>query len=195
MTAQKTHIEFIYHIAFLFTAIGVSSDNLMIAGISRNKATVLPASKSYVVGALLFLIQITMLYWAKIISGFAPTFMSGRKEWMALFLLYFIAANSIRERRSANNRRAEQIKYTAPNVILLATATASYILAFGLALNWLNRMDNPLNISLRFLIALFLAAGVFLGNKQNDQWLKIIHNVSIVLLVLGVALLLLLTFN
>jgi hypothetical protein len=78
-------------------------------------------------------------------------------------------------------------------MLLLSLTTASYVFTFILAILWLDRLDDLTETLIIYLIAAFLATGLFLGRFGFEKARIFLQHVTTVLMVIGVAVLVLLT--
>jgi len=175
--------------AILFIAIGITADNLMIAKLSGKTVSVISRSNWMLILLLLFVTQNQMLLWGRWITSWAPGLTVNQKDWLALGLLLSIGAKMYKDHFN-NSRDATTINYTANNLLILAFSSAIYLFVFGMAIQWLDRTEDTINILFPVFIILFLGIGVGLGKARHHKLIHTLRTVSTCLMMVGVVLLL-----
>lgn len=175
--------------AILFIAIGITADNLMIAKLTGKTVSVISRANWILILLLLFITQNQMLLWGRWITGWAPSLTANQKDWLALGLLISIGAKMYKD-HFQNKKDATTINYTANNILLLAFSSAIYLFVFGMAIQWLDRTEDNINILFPVFILLFLGIGVWLGKTHHHKLIYTLRTLCTCLMMVGVVVLL-----
>lgn len=175
--------------AILFIAIGITADNLMIAKLSGKTVSVISRANWILILLLLFITQNQMLLWGKWITSWAPALTVSQKDWLAMGLLISIGVKMYKD-HFQQRRDVTTINYTANNLLVLAFSSAIYLFVFGMAIQWLDRTGDTINILFPIFILLFLGIGVWLGKAHHHKLIYTLRTLCACLMMVGVAVLL-----
>ncbi|MBB5646051.1 manganese efflux pump [Pedobacter cryoconitis] len=175
--------------AILFIAIGITADNLMIAKLTGKTVSIISRANWILILLLLFITQNQMLLWGRWITSWAPSLTTNQKDWLALGLLISIGAKMYKD-HFQNKKDATTINYTANNILLLAFSSAMYLFVFGMAIQWLDRTEDNINILFPVFILLFLGIGVWLGKTHHHKLIYTLRTLCTCLMMVGVVVLL-----
>jgi len=175
-------------LSLMLIALGIASDNLMLAALSGNGFTLLRNHKWVLILLLMFIIQNQVLLYSDWFGGFTKNWLNGSTPWMGIGIMLSIGLKMIQELK-IKNQSFQNFHFDTGNVLTLAAGTSIYVFAFGCVANWLDVSDRAMNLSLLPLIASFLIGGLLLGKFHRIRILKVMHGVCVMMVLLGVALL------
>jgi putative Mn2+ efflux pump MntP len=154
----------------LFTAVGIASENLMLAGLTGEGYTI-TRSGNWILNMFFILVfQIEILRMGCWFGNLVTEPVNGMDQWLAIGLIMSTGIRMLQE-LSLKNKILAQFNFDKKNFIMVVVGSAVYPFVFGCSLTWLSGYGNIKNLFIGFVL-LFMMTGFLLGRYHYQKALK-----------------------